>query len=877
MAQKNIWNISTEELMMQHQVTKEGLTSQQVDKIRQEKGENILQEGKKKSIFQVFISQFADLLVVILIVAAVISMFSGNVESTIVILLVLVMNAVLGTIQHVKAQRSLESLKQLSSPCAKVIRDGVKQEVPSREIVPGDIVMLEAGDMIVADGRILHNFSLQVNESSLTGESTNVEKSDAVLEGDAALADRVNMVYSGSLVTYGRAEVLVTATGMETELGKIAGLMNAAKERKTPLQENLDQFSGRLAMLIMIICAVVFVLCMYRQMPLLDSMMFAVALAVAAIPEALSSIVTIVQAFGTQKMAKENAIIKDLKAVESLGCVSVICSDKTGTLTQNKMTVQQIYMNHKVYEPREFNISDQTQRYLLYDAVLNNDSSIVDGKGIGDPTEYALLEMLRNIYVDAGTFFDETEIHEDVLRRNMERLEEVPFDSDRKLMSSKYLLHGVPTILTKGAVDVLLDRCTHVRSCNVIHPMTEQEKDKIRRQNEIFSQNGLRVLAFAYKESDEVLSPDTEYGFIFLGMVSMVDPPRPDSMEAVASAKRAGIRPVMITGDHKITAVAIARQIGIYEEGDLALTGAELDALTDKELDDKVSRISVYARVSPENKIRIVEAWQRKGNIVSMTGDGVNDAPALKKADIGVAMGITGTEVSKDAASMILSDDNFATIIKAVANGRNVYRNIKNAILFLLSGNTAGILSVLYTSIMGLAVPFAPVHLLFINLLTDSLPALAIGMEPADAELLNEKPRDPKTGIMTKDFVVTMLSEGILIAIAAMSAYHIGIATSAAMASTMAFATLTLARLFHGFNCRGRESIFRLGLLSNKYSLYAFGAGVGLLALVIFVPVLHGVFSIESLSIQAIGQIVVLSFVPTLIIQFVKIIKTDKK
>lgn len=877
MAQKNIWNISTEELMMQHQVTKEGLTSQQVDRIRQEKGENILQEGKKKSIFQVFISQFADLLVVILIVAAVISMFSGNVESTIVILLVLVMNAVLGTVQHVKAQRSLESLKQLSSPCAKVIRDGVKQEVPSREIVPGDIVMLEAGDMIVADGRILHNYSLQVNESSLTGESTNVEKSDAVLEGDAALADRVNMVYSGSLVTYGRAEVLVTATGMETELGKIAGLMNAAKERKTPLQENLDQFSGRLAMLIMIICAVVFVLCMYRQMPILDSMMFAVALAVAAIPEALSSIVTIVQAFGTQKMAKENAIIKDLKAVESLGCVSVICSDKTGTLTQNKMTVQQIYMNHKVYEPREFNISDQTQRYLLYDAVLNNDSSIVDGKGIGDPTEYALLEMLRNIYVDAGTFFDETEIHEDVLRRNMERLEEVPFDSDRKLMSSKYLLHGVPTILTKGAVDVLLDRCTHVRSCNVVHPMTEQEKDKIRRQNEIFSQNGLRVLAFAYKESDEVLSPDTEYGFIFLGMVSMVDPPRPESMEAVASAKRAGIRPVMITGDHKITAVAIARQIGIYEEGDLALTGAELDALTDKELDDKVSRISVYARVSPENKIRIVEAWQRKGNIVSMTGDGVNDAPALKKADIGVAMGITGTEVSKDAASMILSDDNFATIIKAVANGRNVYRNIKNAILFLLSGNTAGILSVLYTSIMGLAVPFAPVHLLFINLLTDSLPALAIGMEPADAELLNEKPRDPKTGIMTKDFVVTMLSEGILIAIAAMSAYHIGIATSAAMASTMAFATLTLARLFHGFNCRGRESIFRLGLLSNKYSLYAFGAGVGLLALVIFVPVLHGVFSIESLSIQAIGQIVVLSFVPTLIIQFVKIIKTDKK
>ena len=857
--------------------TLNGLTSKEAEEKLNSFGENILEQTEKKTFFQIFFDQFKDLLVIILIISALISLASGNVESTIVILVVIILNAILGTVQYFKAEKSLDALRELSAPVSKVFRNGSKMEIPSKKIVPGDILILEAGDMVPADGRIIENYSLQVNESSLTGESTNVEKSDAVLEGDAALADRVNMVYSGSLVTYGRAEVLVTATGMETELGKIAGLMNAAKERKTPLQENLDQFSGRLAMLIMIICAVVFVLCMYRQMPLLDSMMFAVALAVAAIPEALSSIVTIVQAFGTQKMAKENAIIKDLKAVESLGCVSVICSDKTGTLTQNKMTVQQIYMNHKVYEPREFNISDQTQRYLLYDAVLNNDSSIVDGKGIGDPTEYALLEMLRNIYVDAGTFFDETEIHEDVLRRNMERLEEVPFDSDRKLMSSKYLLHGVPTILTKGAVDVLLDRCTHVRSCNVVHPMTEQEKDKIRRQNEIFSQNGLRVLAFAYKESDEVLSPDTEYGFIFLGMVSMVDPPRPESMEAVASAKRAGIRPVMITGDHKITAVAIARQIGIYEEGDLALTGAELDALTDKELDDKVSRISVYARVSPENKIRIVEAWQRKGNIVSMTGDGVNDAPALKKADIGVAMGITGTEVSKDAASMILSDDNFATIIKAVANGRNVYRNIKNAILFLLSGNTAGILSVLYTSIMGLAVPFAPVHLLFINLLTDSLPALAIGMEPADAELLNEKPRDPKTGIMTKDFVVTMLSEGILIAIAAMSAYHIGIATSAAMASTMAFATLTLARLFHGFNCRGRESIFRLGLLSNKYSLYAFGAGVGLLALVIFVPVLHGVFSIESLSIQAIGQIVVLSFVPTLIIQFVKIIKTDKK
>lgn len=876
MTQKEDWNYSTQELLQKFDVTEQGLDNARVEETRRQTGENILQEGKKKSTLEVFLGQFCDLLVVILIIAAIISMFSGNAESTIVILLVLIMNAVLGTVQHIKAQRSLESLKQLSAPNAKVIRNGVKQEIPSKEIVPGDIVMLEAGDMIVADGRILHNYSLQVNESSLTGESTNVEKTDMVIEGKVALADRVNMVYSGSLVTYGRAQVLVTGTGMKTELGKIAGLMNAAKERKTPLQESLDKFSGRLAMLIMIICAVVFGLCIYRKMTILDSLLFAVALAVAAIPEALGSIVTIVQAFGTQKMAKENAIIKDLKAVESLGCVSVICSDKTGTLTQNKMTVQQIYIDGKVYEPKELDITDQTQRYLLYDAVLTNDSSIVEGKGIGDPTEYALLEMFRNIRVESSELFGSAGIYEDILRKSMDRMEEVPFDSDRKLMSTKYSLHGVPTILTKGAVDVLLDRCTSVRYSDGIRPMTESEKEKIRKQNRIFSENGLRVLSFAYKESDEPLSVDTEYNFIFLGLISMVDPPRPESVEAVADAKKAGIRPVMITGDHKITAVAIAKRIGIFEDGNIALTGAELDALTDAELNDRITKISVYARVSPENKIRIVEAWQRKGNIVSMTGDGVNDAPALKKADIGVAMGITGTEVSKDAAAMILSDDNFATIIKAVANGRNVYRNIKNAILFLLSGNTAGVFSVLYTSIMGLPVPFAPVHLLFINLLTDSLPALAIGMEPADERLLDEKPRDPKTGIMTRDFIMTMIAEGILIAVVTMTAYHIGIAGNPAKASTMAFATLTMARLFHGFNCRSKESIFEIGLGSNKYSLYAFAAGVCLLALVIFVPFLHSVFSVENLSATAIAQIIGLSFIPTVIIQLVKLCRNKK-
>ena len=881
MTEKNFWNCSGDELLKEFKTDSCGLSTVRAEEIRSEKGENILQEGKRKSTLQVFLSQFCDLLVIILIIAAVISMFSDNVESTIVILAVLVMNAVLGTVQHVKAERSLNSLKQLSSPNAKVMRDGVKQELPSREIVPGDIVLLEAGDMIVADGRILKNFSLQVNESSLTGESTNVEKNDAIIEGSVPLADRTNMVYSGSLVTYGRAEVLVTGTGMDTELGKIAGLMNAAKERKTPLQESLDKFSARLAAFIMIVCALVFVLCIYRKMAVLDSMMFAVALAVAAIPEALGSIVTIVQAFGTQKMAKENAIIKNLKAVESLGCVSVICSDKTGTLTQNKMTVQEIYLDGKLCKPEELDYHNQLHRYLLYDAVLTNDSSIVDGKGIGDPTEYALLEMFRQVPVGSGISVPvgnmEWSLKEDVLRDCMDRMEEVPFDSDRKLMSTKYLLHGVPTILTKGAVDVLLDRCVSVRYSDGVKPMTDDEKARIKAQNKAFSENGLRVLSFAYKESDEVLGVDTEYGFTFLGLVSMVDPPRPESVTAVADARRAGIKSVMITGDHKITAVAIAKQIGIYEDGDMALTGEELDALSDEELARAITKISVYARVSPENKIRIVDAWQKNGNIVAMTGDGVNDAPALKKADIGVAMGITGTEVSKDAAAMILSDDNFATIIKAVSNGRNVYRNIKNAILFLLSGNTAGILAVLYTSIAALPVPFAPVHLLFINLLTDSLPALAIGMEPADPSLLSEKPRDSKKGILTSDFMAKLLSEGLLIAVVTMTAFHLGLSESSAKATTMAFATLTLARLFHGFNCRSEESMFKLGIRSNRYSVYAFLAGVAFLAAVLFIPGLHSLFSVVILGAADVLKIAGLAFAPTVIIQIIKIIQDKSR
>ena len=841
-----------------------GLSSEKAEALLKAHGENVLRETKKKSVWRVFAEQFADLLVIILIIAAIISMISGNVESTIVIFAVITMNAILGTVQHEKAEKSLASLKTLSAPTAKVLRGGVKGEIPSAKVVKGDILLLEAGDMVTADGRILESYSLQVNESSLTGESTNVEKKAVVLEGEQALGDRINMVYSGSLVTGGRAVVLVTATGMETEIGKIAALMNATKEKKTPLQVSLDKFGSQLAIVIMIISAVVFVLSLYRKMPVLDSLMFAVALAVAAIPEALSSIVTIVQAMGTQKMAREHAIIKDLKAVESLGCVSVICSDKTGTLTQNKMTVQQVYINHQKMEADALDLKQQSHRYLLYDAILTNDSAIVEGQSIGDPTEVALLEMGRK-----------ADIKEDILKEMMPRMEEIPFDSDRKLMSTKYRLHGVPTILVKGALDILLKRTDRIRIGDEVRPITEQDVKEILDKNQAFSEQGLRVLAFAYKESEanQQLTLDEEDHLIFIGLVSMIDPPREESKEAVAEAKRAGIRPVMITGDHKITATAIAEQIGIFSEGDMAVTGQELDAMSEEELDDKIGKISVYARVSPENKIRIVDAWQRKGAVTAMTGDGVNDAPALKKADIGVAMGITGTEVSKDAASMILTDDNFATIIKAVANGRNVYRNIKNAVKFLLSGNMAGIMAVLYTSLAALPVPFQPVHLLFINLLTDSLPAIAIGMEKAEKDLLSEPPRDPKQGILTKDLMTALFVQGGLIAVCTMIAFYIGLSTDSATASSMAFATLTLARLFHGFNCRSRHSIFKIGLASNIYSVGAFFGGVLLLALVIFVPVMRTLFSVSPLSGYQIGMIAMLAFIPTVIIQLYKVMK----
>lgn len=864
---KEVYQKTKEELFSEYG-NSQGLNDEKASEYLEKYGENILISKKKKSVARVFLEQFADLLVIILIIAAVVSMMTGNSESTVVIIVVIVMNAILGTVQYVKAEKSLDSLKELSAPKTKVLRNGIKQELESKYVVPGDILILETGDMIVADGRIIENYSLQVNESSLTGESTNVDKFDKNIQSEVSLADRCNMVYSGSLVTYGRANVLVTATGMNTEMGKIADLMNMTQDKKTPLQISLDNFSKKLALIIMGISVIVFGLSLWQGNKILDSLMFAVALAVAAIPEALSSIVTIVQAMGTRKMAKDNAIIKELKAVESLGCVSVICSDKTGTLTQNKMTVQQIYIDDQCIIPEELDVNNQLHRYLLYDAILNNDSSIQGGNNIGDPTETCLLEMVKK------TDLHKMGISDEDIRILMPRLEEIPFDSERKLMSSKYEIHKVPTILTKGAVDVLIDRIENISTSNGVRKITKEDKEKIIKQNQIFSENGLRVLAFVYKECEEChcLSTKSEHGYTFIGLVSMIDPPREESMEAVKKAKEAGIKPIMITGDHKVTATAIAKSIGIYKEGDVALTGKEVDEMTNDELENVLDKVSVYARVSPENKIRIVDAWQQKGNVVAMTGDGVNDAPALKKADIGIAMGITGTEVSKDAADMILADDNFATIIKAVLNGRNVYRNILNAILFLLSGNLAAILVVLYCSLMALDVPFKPVHLLFINLLTDSLPALAIGMEPSDNLLLKKKPRNPKKGIFTRNISIKLIVYGILIGTVTLSAFYIGDKINPLTASTMAFATLTLARLFHGFNCRSESSIFKIGIKSNLWSVAAFVIGTLMLGFVIFVKFMHSMFMIAPLTGIQIIEIIALAFVPTVIIQVVKVV-----
>ncbi len=863
---KNYYNVSCEEIRKEINNSMEPLSNEQVLANQKKYGMNEIVEGKQKNVVQIFLEQFKDFLVIVLIIAAVVSGFLGDIESAVVIVVVITMNAILGTAQTLKARNSLNSLKQMSSPTAKVLRDGVVIEIPSREITIGDEVQIEAGDAICADGRLLQCMSMKVDESALTGESLGIEKTIEVIDGEVPLGDRKNMVYSGSFVTYGRGSFLVTDIGMNTEVGKIASLLKSASDKKTPLQVNLDNFGKKLAVIILIFCAFIFGVSVLRGESMTNAFLFAVALAVAAIPEALSSIVTIVLALGTEKMAKEGAIMRKLQAVEGLGSVSIICSDKTGTLTKNKMTVEDYYVEGERITADKIDVENPVHKQVLRYSILCNDSTNLNGEEIGDPTETALINLGDKVGVPAQR-----------VREVYPRLSEIPFDSDRKLMSTFHKLKTGYTMITKGAVDVLIPRALYIQDNGEVRAITKDDIEKIQAQNEEFSRNGLRVLALAYRKYDnEVeLTLDDEKDYIFLGLISMMDPPRDESKAAVAECIRAGIKPIMITGDHKITASAIAKKIGILKDESEACEGAVIENMSDEELETFVEKISVYARVSPEHKIRIVRAWQNRGNIVAMTGDGVNDAPALKQADIGVAMGITGSEVSKDAAAMILTDDNFATIVKAVENGRNVYANIKRSIQFLLSGNLGAIVAVLYASIFGLPVPFAAVHLLFINLLTDSLPAIALGLEPHKKNIMDEKPRPMNEQILTKTFLSRVGMDGVVIAITTMAAFYIGYLSgaknAAAVASTMAFATLCLGRLVHGYNCKSKNAIlFKKGFFNNKALQGAFIIGLALITSVLLIPGLHSIFKVVTLSGAQLAAVYGLALSNLVLIQLIK-------
>ena len=863
----NPYQMKKEDVLKMLGTDENGLTQNQAKENQKKYGKNELAEGKKKNPFILFLEQYKDFLVIILIIAAIISGVLGDIESAIVIFVVITINAILGTVQHIKAEQSLDSLKEMSAPTAKVIRDGEIKVVEGKDVTVGDIVVIEAGDYVCSDGRIIENASLKVDESAMTGESEPVEKQETVLDGEKPLGDRVNMLYSGSFATYGRAKMVVTSVGMETEIGKIASLLKSTQEKKTPLQESLDNFGKKLSLIIIGICVIVLGLELFRSDGInltvfTDAFVFAVALAVAAIPEALSSIVTIVLSVGTQKLAKENAIIRKLQAVEGLGSVSIICSDKTGTLTQNKMTVQKIYFDGQIIDKDDEINARQGQ--LIIDGALCNDSVQKEGQEIGDPTEIALVN-----------FSEKHDLPVEKMREKYQRLGEIPFDSDRKLMSTVHKIGDNYKMLTKGAVDVLSGRINEVKTMDGKRTFTAEDLAELKKVNTEFSQMGLRVLAVCERDVDTVdISVDDEKDYILLGLVAMQDPPREESAEAVRKCKTAGIRPIMITGDHLVTASAIARKIGILDDNGRAVEGREIENLSDEELDEFVSDVSVYARVSPEHKIRIVSAWQRKGYIVSMTGDGVNDAPALKQADIGVAMGITGSEVAKDAASMVLTDDNFATIVKAIENGRNLYRNIQRAIQFLLSGNTAGILAVLYASFMALPVPFKAVHLLFINLLTDSLPAIALGVEPHSSDVMNEKPRPKNQSILTKKVLTNICVEGIVIGVMTMIAFYVGFMRNAEVASTMAFSTLCLSRLVHGFNCKSDKPVwFTKKMWNNKSMIGAFFVGFVLLNAVLLVPVLQGIFAVAPLTIAELLTVYGLSLGTFVIVQILKMIR----
>ena len=786
-----------------------GLSSDEAKKRLEEHGYNELKEGDKVPTWKLFLESFKDPLVIILLIAALVQIFLGEVVECVIIFIVIILNSILGVTQTKKAEGSLESLKKLSAPKAKVIRDNQKQTIEGRELVPGDIVILEAGDYIPADGRIIEAQTLKIVEGMLTGESEPVLKHSEKIDEEVGIGDQKNMVFSGSLVVYGRGTFVVTSTGMNTEMGKVANLLETAENKQTPLQQKLDEFSKKLGGLIIVIAALIFIIQVVRSFMsdvdipkakiIADSFMFAIVVAVAAIPEALSSIVTIVLSVGTNDMAKKQAIIRKLPAVETLGSTSVICTDKTGTLTQNKMTVVDFYMYETSKEDmstQNINYSYQSKTLTVASAICNDSNINNEGKEIGDPTEVALIKFANSRNLDYNT-----------LRDRYNRLSEIPFDSDRKLMSTVNNIHGNVYMFTKGAPDVVFSRCKYAMVDGDTVDINDDILNSYRSMNEEFSNKSLRVLAFAIKDVEDdnfVPSLEDEVDMTLVGLMAMIDPPREEVYEAVREAKSAGIKTVMITGDHKTTAAAIAKDIGIMDEGDIALTGQELDSLTDEELDEKLEHIPVYARVSPENKIRIVRAWQKKGKITAMTGDGVNDAPALKQADIGIGMG-SGTDVAKDAAAMILVDDNFATIVNAVEVGRTVYKNIKKSITYLFAGNFAGILAILFAVFANWANPFTTLQLLFINLITDSLPAISLGFEKPEKNIMTKAPRDPNESILAGGTIQAVLFRGTIIGIVVIIAQFIGRQISPYVGTAMAFSTITLCRILQTLPARSNE------------------------------------------------------------------------
>ena len=882
---------------------KKGLNLEGVEESRKKYGINELKAKKKKTLLIKFLEQFKDFMIIILIIAALVSGIIGYIENegitdSIIILIVVIMNAIIGVAQESKAEKSLEALQKLSSHVAKVIRNGELIIIPSKELVPGDIVVLETGDYVPADLRIIEAVNLKVQEASLTGESVPVEKNiEAISDEKVGIGDRTNMLFSSSLITYGRGKGIVVETGMNTEVGKIASIINDTNETETPLQEKLNKLGKTLGIGALIICAVIFVIgLLYGKNPL-DMFMTAVSLAVAAIPEGLAAVSTIVLAIGVQRMVKKHAIVKKLPAVETLGSATVICSDKTGTLTQNKMTVQKIFYNNKLVDIPEVNLEeeDAVLEKLVYVSMLCNDTKIGTDKQLtGDPTETALINM--------GFKLD----FQPAIYEQMPRIKEIPFDSDRKLMTTVNKIGEKFVVCTKGGVDELLNRCTKYTLNGEIKTDLDDYKNQIKENNEKMAKDALRVLAMGYKEldhepTDEEMK-DIENDLIYIGMVGMIDPPREEVKLAVQKCKTAGIKTVMITGDHKITAVAIAKALGILEKEDEAITGAELEEMSDEELTKNIRKYSVYARVSPEHKVRIVKAWQANGEIVAMTGDGVNDAPALKTADIGCAMGIVGTDVAKEAADVILTDDNFATIVSAVEEGRRIYDNILKAIQFLLSSNVGEIIVLfvailitpLLSKIFGIDIhliePLLPIHILWINLVTDSLPALALAVDPAEKDIMKRKPIKPKKGVFTKGMIWRVVYQGVMIGIITLAAFVIGLGTKnvpvieglteqevrVEIGQTMAFVVLALSELVHVFNIRNnKESIFKTKIFNNGKLILAILVSAILMFVILLIPGLRTIFSIPVLPMSNIVEIVILVLLPMVIVEIFKLFKIN--